>query len=60
MRCTPTGRPGRQPPRASGVLPSTDVVVTVIAPNLLFDYLEVGQTTLNPQTPPVVPSPLRP
>ena len=46
--------------RASGVLPSSDVVVTVIAPNLLFDYLEVGQATLNPQTPPVVPSPLRP
>ena len=45
--------------RASGVLPSSDVVVTVIAPNLLFDYLEVGQATLNPQTPPIVPSPLR-
>ena len=46
--------------RASGVLPSSDAVVTVIAPNLLFDYLEVGQASLNPQTPPVVPSPLRP
>ena len=45
--------------RASGVLPSSDAVVTVIAPNLLFDYLEVGQASLNPQTPPVVPSPLR-
>ena len=56
-----TYRPARSAAaRASGVLPSTDVVVTVIAPNLLFDYLEVGQTTLNPQTPPVVPSPLRP
>ena len=45
--------------RVSGVSTSSDAVVTVIAPNLLFDYLEVGQAAQNPQTPPVVPSPLR-
>ena len=45
--------------RLTGALPSPDVVVTVIAPNLLFDYLEVEQSRPIPQTPPIVPSPLR-
>ena len=45
--------------RLTGALPSPDVVVTVIAPNLLFDYLEVEQVRPIPQTPPIVPSPLR-
>ena len=45
--------------RLTGAFPSPDVVVTVIAPNLLFDYLEVEQVRPIPQTPPIVPSPLR-
>ena len=45
--------------RLTGAFPSPDVVVTVIAPNLLFDYLEVEQVRSIPQTPPIVPSPLR-
>ena len=44
--------------RLTGALPSS-AVVTVIAPNLLFDYLEVEQSRPIPQTPPIVPSPLR-
>ena len=44
--------------RLTGALPSR-AVVTVIAPNLLFDYLEVEQARPIPQTPPIVPSPLR-
>ena len=44
--------------RPTGALPSR-AVVTVIAPNLLFDYLEVEQARPIPQTPPIVPSPLR-
>lgn len=45
--------------RLTGALRSSDVVVTVIAPNLLFDYLEVEQARRIPQTRPIVPSPLR-
>ena len=44
--------------RLTGALPFR-AVVTVIAPNLLFDYLEVEQARPIPQTPPIVPSPLR-
>ena len=44
--------------RLMGALPSR-AVVTVIAPNLLFDYLEVEQARPILQTPPIVPSPLR-
>ena len=45
--------------RLTGALRSLDVVVTVIGPNLLFDYLELEQARRIPQTPPIVPSPLR-
>ena len=55
-----TYRPARSAAaRLTGAIPSSDVVVTVIGPNLLFDYLEVVQTRQIPQTPSVVPSPLR-
>lgn len=55
-----TYRPARSAAaRLTGALPSSDLVVTVIAPNLLFDYLEVEQARRIPQTPPIVPSPFR-